>query len=168
MVVSDESSLAVHELPRLQEHGSNYLRHGLCRARRGGPRRVRRPPLRSHRPLVLLSRQKRCAGREKSKLAFPSRSKVVGVNIEDVMILSIEQAMDFFDNAKIHRKLQVMMDVGLGYLSLGQHTSTLSGGEIQRIKLSAHLGSHGRFYILTSPFFLIFFILPPYSMIMER
>ena len=54
-----------------------------------------------------------------------------GKNIEDVMTLTIEQAMDFFDDVKIRRKLQVMMDVGLGYLTLGQPTSTLSGGEIQ-------------------------------------
>ena len=74
-----------------------------------------------------------------------------GKNIEDVMTLTIEQAMDFFDDAKIRRKLQVMMDVGLGYLTLGQPTSTLSGGEIQRIKLSAHLGSRGRLYILDEP-----------------
>jgi len=74
-----------------------------------------------------------------------------GKNIEDVMTLTIEQAMDFFNDAKIRRKLQVMMDVGLGYLTLGQPTSTLSGGEIQRIKLSAHLGSRGRLYILDEP-----------------
>jgi len=74
-----------------------------------------------------------------------------GKNIEDVMTLTIEQAMDFFDDSKIRRKLQVMMDVGLGYLTLGQPTSTLSGGEIQRIKLSAHLGSRGRLYILDEP-----------------
>lgn len=74
-----------------------------------------------------------------------------GKNIEDVMTLTIEQAMDFFDDAKIRRKLQVMMDVGLGYLTLGQPTSTLSGSEIQRIKLSAHLGSRGRLYILDEP-----------------
>lgn len=76
--------------------------------------------------------------RRASSLAFPSRSKVDGVNIEDVMTLTIEQAMDFFDDSKIRRRLQVMMDVGLGYLTLVQPTSTLSGGEIQRIKLSAN------------------------------
>ena len=111
--------------------------------------------------------------RRASSLAFPSRSKVDGVNIEDVMTLTIEQAMDFFDDSKIRRRLQVMMDVGLGYLTLVQPTSTLSGGEIQRIKLSAnrapssslemaevqpkvsklsaHLGSRGRLYILDEP-----------------
>lgn len=48
------------------------------------------------------------------------------------MGLTIEQAMDFFREEKVQKPLQSMMDVGLGYLTLGQPTSTLSGGEIQR------------------------------------
>ncbi len=74
-----------------------------------------------------------------------------GKNIEEVMTLTIEQAMNFFDDDKIRRKLQILLDVGLGYLTLGQPTSTLSGGEIQRIKLSSHLGSRGNLYILDEP-----------------
>lgn len=98
-------------------------------------------------PVVVVCEE--CGGHRYNPTALSYRYR--GKNIEDVMTLTIEQAMDFFDDAKIRRKLQVMMDVGLGYLTLGQPTSTLSGGEIQRIKLSAHLGSRGRLYILDEP-----------------
>jgi len=98
-------------------------------------------------PVVVVCEE--CGGHRYNPTALSYRYR--GRNIEDVMTLTIEQAMDFFDNAKIRRKLQVMMDVGLGYLTLGQPTSTLSGGEIQRIKLSAHLGSRGHLYILDEP-----------------
>ncbi len=54
--------------------------------------------------------------------------KYKGLNIEDVMKLTIAEAMDFFDSKKIRSGLQSMTDVGLGYLTLGQPTSTLSGG----------------------------------------
>ena len=98
-------------------------------------------------PVVVVCEE--CGGHRYNPTALSYRYR--GKNIEEVMALTIEQAMDFFDDAKIRRKLQVMMDVGLGYLTLGQPTSTLSGGEIQRIKLSAHLGSRGRLYILDEP-----------------
>lgn len=77
------------------------------------------------------------------------------------MKLTIEQAITFFDepsgtpaaviSKRIRGKLQILLDVGLGYLTLGQPTSTLSGGEVQRIKLSAHLGNKGNLYILDEP-----------------
>lgn len=98
-------------------------------------------------PVVVVCEE--CGGHRYNPTALSYRYR--GRNIEDVMTLTIEQAMDFFDDAKIRRKLQVMMDVGLGYLTLGQPTSTLSGGEIQRIKLSTHLGSRGHLYILDEP-----------------
>jgi excinuclease ABC subunit A len=61
-------------------------------------------------------------------------------NISDVLELSIEQACDFFsDSPKIHKKLSPLIEVGLGYLRLGQPTTTLSGGELQRIKLAYNL-----------------------------
>jgi excinuclease ABC subunit A len=63
-----------------------------------------------------------------------------GKNIDDVLRMSVEEALGFFsDRADIQRKLTPLAEVGLGYLRLGQPTTTLSGGELQRIKLAFHL-----------------------------
>lgn len=64
-------------------------------------------------------------------------------NIDDILNLTIDDAIDFFDKngvSKIKNKLQPLQDVGLGYVALGQSSSTLSGGEAQRIKLATFLG----------------------------
>jgi excinuclease ABC subunit A len=78
-----------------------------------------------------------------------------GKNIAQVLDLSVEEAMEFFENVPpIRRKLKTMMDVGLGYITLGQPAPTLSGGEAQRIKLSRELSkiATGRtIYILDEP-----------------
>ncbi|MDH7513292.1 MAG: excinuclease ABC subunit UvrA [Clostridiales bacterium] len=66
--------------------------------------------------------------------------KYKGKTIDDVLALSVREALDFFaDRTDIRRKLMPLEEVGLGYLRLGQPTTTLSGGELQRIKLAYHL-----------------------------
>lgn len=65
--------------------------------------------------------------------------------------MTIEEVLDFFDNAKITKKLQQLADVGLSYMTLGQSLTALSGGEIQRIKLAQALNKKGNIYILDEP-----------------
>jgi len=81
--------------------------------------------------------------------------KYKGKNISELLEMTIEDATDFFRNIpKIHRKLQTLLDVGLGYMKLGQSGTTLSGGEAQRVKLAAELyrRSTGKtLYILDEP-----------------
>lgn len=81
--------------------------------------------------------------------------KYKGLNISEVLDLTVEDALDFFQHIpKIHRKLQTIVDVGLGYVTLGQPATTLSGGEAQRMKLASelHKKSTGKtFYILDEP-----------------
>lgn len=81
--------------------------------------------------------------------------KYKGKSIADVLDMTINEAVDFFANVpRISRKLQVIKDVGLGYIKLGQPATTLSGGEAQRVKLSTELSkrSTGRtLYILDEP-----------------
>lgn len=78
-----------------------------------------------------------------------------GKSIADVLAMTVEDAMIFFENIpKIKRKLQTLVDVGLGYITLGQPATTLSGGEAQRVKLASelHKRSTGRsIYILDEP-----------------
>ena len=78
-----------------------------------------------------------------------------GKNIYDVLEMSVEEAMIFFKNhPKIHNKLQTLYDVGLGYIKLGQSSTTLSGGEAQRVKLASELQKKATgktVYILDEP-----------------
>lgn len=81
--------------------------------------------------------------------------KYKGKSISDVLNMTIEEAVDFFKNVpRIANKLQVLQDVGLGYVKLGQSATTLSGGEAQRVKLATELSrrSTGKtLYILDEP-----------------
>jgi excinuclease ABC subunit A len=94
-----------------------------------------------------------CHGQRYNREALEIHYK--GKTIADVLAMTCEQALDFFANIPaIARKLQTLVDVGLGYISLGQSATTLSGGEAQRIKLSTELSRRptGRtLYILDEP-----------------
>ncbi len=76
-------------------------------------------------------------------------SKVL--NIAQVMDLSVRLASNFFKDTIIEKKLKPMMDMGLGYIHLNQALSTLSGGELQRLKMASYLGENGKIFIIDEP-----------------
>jgi excinuclease ABC subunit A len=94
-----------------------------------------------------------CKGKRYNRDTLQVRYK--GKNISQVLNMTVEEALDFFGNIpRIARRLQTLHDVGLGYIKLGQPSTTLSGGEAQRVKLSTELSkrSTGRtLYILDEP-----------------
>ncbi|MBP3963152.1 ATP-binding cassette domain-containing protein [Paenibacillus lignilyticus] len=77
--------------------------------------------------------------------------KLNGKSIADVLEMTVEQALEFFELKEVVRKLQAMSDVGLTYITLGQPMSTLSGGECQRIKLASELHKKGSIYVMDEP-----------------
>ncbi|WP_375580365.1 excinuclease ABC subunit UvrA [Marivirga tractuosa] len=94
-----------------------------------------------------------CKGKRYNRETLEVRFK--GKSISDVLDMTVEQAVDFFTNQpKILRKIQTLSEVGLGYITLGQHATTLSGGEAQRVKLATELSKKdtgNTFYILDEP-----------------
>ena len=94
-----------------------------------------------------------CQGKRFNRETLEIRYK--GKSISDVLNMTIEDAVVFFENIpKIYRKLKTINNVGLGYITLGQQSTTLSGGEAQRIKLAAELSKRdtgNTFYILDEP-----------------
>lgn len=94
-----------------------------------------------------------CKGKRYNRETLEVRFK--GKSISDVLDMTVEQAVEFFEfQPKILRKIKTLNDVGLGYITLGQHATTLSGGEAQRVKLSTELSKKdtgNTFYILDEP-----------------
>ena len=94
-----------------------------------------------------------CNGKRFNRETLEIRYK--GKSIADVLEMTVDEAVDFFEHIpKIYRKLKTIQDVGLGYISLGQQSTTLSGGEAQRVKLATELSKRdtgNTFYILDEP-----------------
>lgn len=94
-----------------------------------------------------------CNGKRYNRETLEVRYK--GKSISDVLDMSIHDAVDFFEHIpSIHRKIKTLKDVGLGYITLGQSSTTLSGGEAQRVKLATELSKKdtgNTFYILDEP-----------------
>jgi excinuclease ABC subunit A len=94
-----------------------------------------------------------CKGKRYNRETLEVRFK--GKSISDVLDMTVEEAVTFFENQpKILRKIQTLLEVGLGYISLGQHATTLSGGEAQRVKLATELSKRDTgktIYILDEP-----------------
>lgn len=94
-----------------------------------------------------------CQGKRFNRETLEVRYK--GKSISDVLEMTINESVIFFENIpKIYRKLKTIQDVGLGYITLGQQSTTLSGGEAQRIKLASELSKRdtgNTFYILDEP-----------------
>lgn len=95
----------------------------------------------------------KCNGKRYNRETLEIRYK--GKSISDVLDMTVDEAVEFFTNVPyIYRKIKVLQDVGLGYITLGQSAVTLSGGEAQRVKLSTELGKKDTgktFYILDEP-----------------
>jgi len=93
-----------------------------------------------------------CEACEGTRFSEEARSyRYRGMNIVDILALTVEEAVSVFKAQRIARKIAALKDVGLGYLTLGQTTSSLSGGEAQRLKLASQLKNKGQIYLLDEP-----------------
>ena len=90
-----------------------------------------------------------CGGKKYKDKVLEYRHK--SKNVHEILQMTIDEARSFFDHDEINKRLQVLLDVGLGYLTLGQTLDTLSGGEAQRLKLASRLHKQGEFYVLDEP-----------------
>lgn len=90
-----------------------------------------------------------CKGTRYSVEALSYRYK--GKNIVEILELTIDETNRYLEMPKIVKKVETLKDVGLGYLTLGQTTSSLSGGEVQRLKLASQLKKEGQIYVLDEP-----------------
>lgn len=95
----------------------------------------------------------KCNGKRYNRETLEIRYK--GKSISDVLQMTVDEAVEFFQNVPyLYRKIKVLQDVGLGYITLGQSSVTISGGEAQRVKLASELGKRDTgktFYILDEP-----------------
>ncbi len=90
-----------------------------------------------------------CEGRRYKKEVL--RYLYQGKSIADVLEMTISEAINFFDDEEVVRRLGILKSVGLDYLELGQSLNTLSGGEAQRVKLASELHKNGNIYVLDEP-----------------
>jgi excinuclease ABC subunit A len=125
------------------------VKSGRCEVCEGGGMRVIEM---NFLPDVLVHCEK-CNGKRYNRETLEIRYK--GKSISDVLNMTVEEAVEFFNAVPyIYRKVKVLQEVGLGYITLGQSATTLSGGEAQRVKLATELGKRDTgktFYILDEP-----------------
>lgn len=98
-------------------------------------------------PVTILCEE--CRGARYNPTALGYRYE--GKNIQQVLDMTVADAVEFFMQDKIRGPLRVLCEVGLGYMTLGQPTGTLSGGEVQRLKLASELHKRGSVYVLDEP-----------------
>ena len=143
------------ELPEAKIRGykpgrfSFNVKGGRCETCKGGGRRVIEM---NFLPDVEVECET-CLGKRYNRDTLEIRYR--GKSISDVLDMSVDEATKFFENIpSIYRKIKALRDVGLGYITLGQSSTTISGGEAQRVKLSSELSkisTGNTFYILDEP-----------------
>lgn len=125
------------------------VKSGRCEVCEGGGMRIIEM---NFLPDVYVNCEK-CNGKRYNRETLEIRYK--GKSISDVLEMNVDEAVDFFKNVPfLYRKIKVLQDVGLGYITLGQSAVTLSGGEAQRVKLATELSKRDTgktFYILDEP-----------------